>query len=111
MRNLLQSKLKNIYPAYPQGSLSPEEYPESFFTYWCYEHTEKFADNEPVGANWGFWVYYYSSDPRTHKEALQEATKALRAEGFIIADPGVDADSGKRSHTGQMITAKYIESY
>lgn len=111
MRSLLVDTLKKIYPTYPQGSLSPDEYPDHFFTYWNYEKPERYADNKPVGAVWGFWVYHYSSDSRTHEKALQDAMKALRAEGFIIENPGVDAASDKRSHTGRMMTVKYIESY
>ena len=111
MRSLLHSTLKNIYPAYSQGSLSPEEYQGTFFTYWNYERPEIFADNKPVGAHWGFWVYCYSDDPKTLDKALQDAVEALRAAGFIIENPGVDAASDKRSHIGRMITVKYIESY
>lgn len=111
MKSLLVDTLKKIYPAYPQGSLAPEEYPATFFTYWNYETIERFYSNDPVRADWGFWVYCYSEDPRILKAALEEATEALRSAGFIIADPGTDADSGKRSHIGRMITVKYIESY
>lgn len=111
MRSLLVDTLKNIYPVYQQGSVSPEKYPSNFFTYWNYDHAEVYADDKPVRAVWGFWVYFYSNDPKKLKGAIQEAVAALRAEGFIIENPGVDAASDRPSHTGRMITAKYIETY
>ena len=66
MKSELITLLETLkYPVFLQGSInSLEEYPESFFTFWNFETPESaFYDNDAGRAVWGFWVYFYSTDP------------------------------------------------
>lgn len=111
MRTLLNNILESIKPCYLQGTLTGQEYPETFFTYWCFEAPEEYMDNKPYKALWGFWVYCYSNDRTTLETCLKDAIEMLREQGFIVQGRGEDAASDERTHTGQMVTVYYIESY
>lgn len=111
MRNSLHTVLENIKPSFLQGTLPGKNYPETFFTYWCFDAPEEYMDNKPIKALWGFWVYCYSNDPETLETSLNEAIEALRDNGFIVQGRGIDLASDRPSHTGRMITVYYIETY
>lgn len=107
----LSEILEVIKPCYLQGTLAGKEYPETFFTYWCFEAPEEYMDNKPVKALWGFWVYCYSDDTETLNTSFDGAIEALRANGFIVQGRPTNAASDEKSHTGKMITVYYIETY
>ena len=92
------------YPIFLQGSLNDNEaYPESFFTYWNFQANDtKAFDNDASICEWGYWLYFYSSNP-----ALVE-TEILRAK---VWGKGEDIKSDVISHTGRMITAYFYENY
>ena len=66
MKDELITLLETLgYPVFLQGSVnSVDDYPDSFFTIWNYDTSEAaFYDNNAGRAVWGFWVYFYSTDP------------------------------------------------
>ena len=101
------------YPVYLQGSLNPEEpFPDSFFTFWNFTTPEgAFYDNDAHHAVWGFYVYFYSSDPYLTDTVTEQARDALKASGWIPTGRPQDATSGVVTHTGRMFTVQKIESY
>lgn len=101
------------YPVIRQGSLiSSDEYPEEFFTYWNFETPEgRFYDNEANKAEWGYWVYFYSTNIDRTYSVLEEARQLLKQNGFICTGKGEDVASDKPTHTGRMLTVYYIENY
>lgn len=114
MKNKLITLLETFgFPVFLQGSLNEnEEYPPSFFTFWNFETPEdSHYNNNASRAVWGFWVYLYSDDPAIVDEKLIEAAKLLKTNGWIIEGKGEDVVSDEPTHTGRMITCKFIENY
>lgn len=100
------------FPARLQGSVGhSEKYPKSFWTFWNFETPEKYYDNQPVNATWGFWLFFFSDDPRTIDTEVNRAIKALRAAGWIVDGKGEDALSDEPTHTGRRLTVYKKEIY
>ena len=101
------------YPVFLQGSLNPNEnYPDSFFTYWVFQAPEtSHYDNQPSGCDWGFWIYFYSNDPKLVMDEPLRAKMLLRADGFVFEGKAIDANSDVETHTGSMLTCYYKEVY
>lgn len=99
------------FPVYLQGSMAEDEkYPDSFFTYFNFDTPDgAFYDNDSHKADWGFWVYFYSNNPRLVESETKEVYKLLKESGFILQGRGTDANSDEESHTGRMLTAYYME--
>lgn len=100
------------FPARLQGSLAKDErYPDSFWTFWNFETPETYYDNKPVNAVWGFWIFFFSSDPALVESESMAAIKRLRAAGWTVAGRGEDAVSDEPSHTGRRLTIYKRETY
>ena len=99
------------FPVYLQGSLDEETiYAESFFTYWNFETPEgQFYDNDSHSAIWGFWLYFYSSDPEKVETVPKQLISILRSNGVIVQGRGSDISSDVDTHTGRMITCYIVE--
>ena len=112
----MKQKLINIlesigFPVFLQGSLNPDQnYPDTFLTFWNFETPEgQFYDNESHSAVWGFWVFLYSNDPEIVETESEKIRKLLKENGFILQGRGEDANSGRETHTGRMLTLYYME--
>lgn len=101
------------YPAFLQGSLNPEEeYPDSFFTFWNFSTPEAgFYDNDPIRAVWGFWIYFYSTDPALVERIPEQARQALKAQDWIPDGKAIDVTVNRPTHTGAMLTVRKFENY
>lgn len=101
------------YPVYLQGALaSPAAYPESFFTFWVFAAPEDaFYDNEANRCVWGFWVYFYSTDPVTVLEKSEQARQQLKQNGFTPDGKPVDLAVDVPGYTGMMFTVYKSEEY
>jgi len=99
------------YPVFRQGTFSEEEdYPESFFTFWNNDSYDgSHYDNEAVRWTWSFDVAFYSSDPTKIQDAIDDAMKELKKNGWTVSGRGRDLPSGKESHTGRGFSAYFIE--
>lgn len=100
------------FPVYRQGSLnSASDYPDSFYTYWNYDTPETgFYNNQAHKTIWGYWVYFYATNPQLLEAELNELIKELKKNGCILPDGrGLDVDSGNESHVGRMITVQIME--
>ncbi len=114
MKKILTELLETFgYPVFLQGSLSAEEdYPDSFFTFWNFDTPEEaFYDNDANQALWGFWVYFYSVDPRLVEVMPERARKSLKENGFILQGKAHDIAVDKPTHTGAFITVYKFENY
>lgn len=114
MKGLFLNTLEQLgYPVFLQGSLnSSEEYPDSFFTFWVFQADEEsHYNNKPKSCNWGFWIYFYSTDPLLVQNVPLLAKENLKAEGFVFTGKPIDAASDVASHTGSMLTCYIIEDY
>lgn len=101
------------YPVFLQGSLnSVDEYPESFFTFWNFETPEdSFYDNDATKAVWGFWVYFYSTDPDLVETIPEQARRLLKQNDWILQGKAHDITVDTPSHTGAFITVYRFERY
>ena len=97
------------YPASMQGTIG--EYPESFYTFWNYETPETYYDNNPVNAIWGFWIYFFSTNPALVESETSAVIARLRAAGWTVAGKGEDALSDEPTHTGRRLTIYKKENY
>lgn len=99
------------FPVMLQGSMSDNEsYPNSFYTFWNFETPEsQYYDNDAHMAIWGFWVFFYSTDPEKVEKETESVRKLLKKNRFVIPSRGEDADSGRITHTGRMLTLYYME--
>ena len=112
----MKQKLINIlesigFPVFLQGSFNPDQkYPDTFLTFWNFETPEgQFYDNNAHSAVWGFWVFLYSNDPEIVETKTEQIRKLLKENGFILQGRGEDADSGRETHTGRMLTLYFME--
>lgn len=114
MKNKLIETLETLnYPVFLQGGLNDAaDYPESFFTFWNFQANEEtHYNNIPVSCVWGFWIYFYSTDPILVEQVPLQAKKLLADVGFIFDGKPTDANSDTQTHTGCMLTCYYIEKY
>ncbi len=101
------------FPVYLQGSLnSLDDYPDSFFTFWNFENPEKsFYDNNANRCVWGFWVYFYSTNPMKTEEFPEKARQLLKKNGWISDSKPTDIPVDKPTHTGAFFRIFRIEHY
>lgn len=101
------------YPVYLQGSLNPDDpYPDSFFAFWNFDTPEAaFYDNDPGRAVWGFYVYFYSTDPALVESVPNAAKKTLKENGWIPQGKPIDTTTDRITHTGMMMTFRKFENY
>lgn len=101
------------YPVYLKGTLNENDtYPESYFVFWNYQTLNgRYYDNKPTSTTWDFWVYFYSVDPDLVNSVLSSAADKLAEGGWIVEDDGEDATSYEASHTGRMLSCRFIKQY
>lgn len=114
MKQTLIALLETLgFPVYLQGSIAaPEDYPDSFFTFWVFSAPEsQDYDNAAHRCVWGFWVYFYSTDPMQVLEYPERARQLLKENGFVTEGKAVDVRVDTPTHTGAMITVYGVENY
>lgn len=101
------------FPVFLQGSLNPnEQYPDSFFTFWNFDTPEaSFYDNNAGRAVWGFWIYFYSTDPEKVETMPENARKLLKSNDWILQGKANDISVDRPTHTGAFFTAYKFENY
>lgn len=91
------------YPVYLQGSLPEDKpYPESFITFWNHTTTPTYYDDNASCKVYGFYVYFYSTDPMLVLTMIEKIANDLQKNGFSVSGE-TDAQSDEITHTGQMI--------
>lgn len=114
MTGVLVGLLESLgYPVFLQGSLNADEaYPDSFFTFWNFSAPEgAFYDNDANRCVWGFWVYFYSTDPMLVDTVTEHARMLLKQNGWVPKGRPVDARVDRDTHTGHMFVVQGIENY
>lgn len=101
------------YPVFLQGSLNPDEaYPDSFFTFWNFDNNDAaFYDDNADRAVWGFWIYFYSINPRLVESVPEQARQLLKSNDWIIQGKATDINVDRPTHTGAFFTAYKFEDY
>lgn len=112
MKQTLTELLSGLgYPVFLQGSLNPSEpYPDSFFTFWNFNNDDTaFYDNDTHREVWGFWVYFYSTNPALVESVPEQARQILKNNGFILQGKATDISVDRPTHTGAMFTTYKFE--
>lgn len=101
------------FPVFLQGSINDENsYPDSFFTFWNFETPEAaFYDDNANRAIWGFWIYFYSTDPLAVEQQPEAARQLLKQNGWILQGKATDISVDVPTHTGAFFTAYKFENY
>lgn len=101
------------FPVFLQGSINDvNEYPDSFFTFWNFENPEsEWYDDNAHRCVWGFWVYFYSTDPEKVERVTEQARQLLITSGWIAGGKPSDISTDKITHTGAFFTAYVFENY
>lgn len=114
----MKSQLINLlesfdFPIFLQGSLNPEEpYPDSFFTFWNFDNKDAaFYDDNADRAVGGFWIYFYSTNPRLVESIPEQARQLLKSNDWIIQGKATDVSVDRPTHTGAFFTAYKFEDY
>lgn len=101
------------YPVFLHGTVNDDEsYPNSFFTFWNFDTPEAaYYDDEANRAIWGFWVYFYSTNPALVESVPERARKVLKGAGWVLQGKAHDIASVRPTHTGALFTAYKFEEY
>lgn len=110
----MESKLIELleslgYPCYEQGSLTEDNIPESFFTYWLTDSEVECFDNDDKKVLWSYWVYFYTNNPELLSITLKNARKLLKENGFIVDGLGSAVKCDIDTHSGRLLNVYYIE--
>lgn len=85
-----------------QGSLSDNNYPASFFTFWNIDtKDEKFYDNEERRFNELVQIGFYTSNANLIYSEMESFRKKAKAKGFQCTR-ATDAPSGVDTHFGRV---------
>lgn len=95
-----------------QGSFTKEKkLPDSFFTFWNIESSDKsFYDNEVHEIKWDWLVYFYTNDPKILYSKLEEFIKIAKSKGFKVDGKGKDIPSDIPNYSGRYVKLLYVEN-
>lgn len=98
---------------YLQGSIAADaEYPAKFITFFTTtSEFDKYFNNDATKINWSVSVILYSSNPADILSMPPQIIRAMRAEGFLPQNAGVDVISDVDTHTGWAMDFIYEENY
>ena len=115
MKEKLIEILETFCPddVYLQGTLNPDDpYPQKFITFFTTDSEfDDFYDNDANKIDWYVSVIFYSSNPAEVLSVPPQIIRALKAEGFIPQNAGLDVISDVDTHTGWAMDFIYPEKY
>ena len=94
---------------YRQGSLSDENYPPEFYTYWNIDSPYlQRRDNKEKSFIEYIQVGFYTTDPIAAYTKMDEFIKKAKQKGFRIEGKPKDANAGRADYFGRVCTIRYI---
>lgn len=101
--NLLEEiEAEKGFPYFRQGSLSDEDYPDTFFTFWNFDTpNDKFYDNEERRYHELVQIGFYTNDANLIYSEIDNFRERAKAKGFH-STRATDAPSGKDTHFGRV---------
>lgn len=101
-------------PYFRQGSLSDEDYPPSFFTFWNINTTaSRHRDNQPKEHIPYIQVGFYTNNAEKIYSQLDEGGeffKKAQAKGFVFAGGAQDANADKDNYFGRVCYIRIIHT-
>lgn len=99
---LEEIKEEKGFEYYRQGSLSDENYPSSFFTFWNFDTpNDKHYDNEERRFYELVQIGFYTNDANIIYSEMESFREKAKAKGFHCTR-ATDAPSGKDTHFGRV---------
>ena len=93
-----------------QGSLSNNNWPDSFFTFWNYNSSAiSYRDNELKKYSEDYMVYFYTNDISILYTEMDRFINAAKKAGFIIQGKSYDIPSGRYDYFGRIVNIKIIK--
>ena len=96
-------------PYFKQGSLSDEEYPASFFTFWNIDSpNDSFYDNKETRNIEYIQVGFYTNDANLQYSKMADFINRAKQKKFIIRGRDRDANADKKGYVGRMVYIRKI---
>ena len=97
------------YEYFRQGSLSDEDYLDSFFTFWNYD-TPNLKHRDNVSKVFGEYVmvYFYTNDPVKIYSVMDDFITRAKQKGFIVDGRANDTPADKENYFGRLVSIKII---
>ena len=97
------------YPYHRQGSLSDDNYPNSFFTFWNYSTPGlSFYDNEEKRYVERIQVCFYTNDAKLIYTVIDQFITEAKKVGFVIANRPYDVPADKDNYYGRLVNIDII---
>ena len=111
MKQKLIDVLKSFgYPVVLERSLAPNEYPDTFITFWNFDSSNLSYDNEDDITEYGYNVRLYSRDPNLVESTKKQILSALKKSGFIPDGCGNDFTFNSETlHLGWSVDVYILE--
>lgn len=94
-----------------QGSLSDENYPEKFFTFWNIDtENDSFYDNSEHRYIERVQVGFYSTDADEIYSVMDDFIKRAKEKGFVLDGRARDADADKPDYFGRVCFIRIIHN-
>lgn len=92
-----------------QGSVSLENYPNSFFTYWNFD-TPNLKSRDNVSKSYVEYVnvYFYTQNARLIYSVMDDFIKRAKQKGFIVEGKAKDTPADKENYFGRLVTIKIV---
>ena len=98
-------------PYFRQGTLSDDNYPDSFFTFSNFDTPNtSFYDNYGKRYIEKVSVGFYTNDPSFIYSKMNEFIEKAKAREIVVEGRGSDAPSGKENYYGRKITINIIHN-
>ena len=96
-------------PYFRQGSLSSENYPDSFFTFWNFDtNNDSFYDNNETRYIEQFFIYFYTNKAELIYSKMDEFIALAKKKGFVVEGRSYDTNSGKTDYFGRVCKINII---
>ena len=96
-------------PYFRQGSLSDEDYPPSFFTFWNIDTpNDSFYDNKESRYILYVQIGFYTNNAKLIYSTLEDFMERARAKGFVIEGRPKDANADKDNYFGRVLYIRII---
>lgn len=92
-----------------QGSLSDDNFPNSFFTYDNYDTlNDSFYDNQENRYIEKVMVYFYTKEAKLIYSVMDDFIKRAKAKGFIVEGRAYDVASGRVDYFGRLVSLNIV---
>lgn len=97
------------YPYFRMGTMSPENYPDSFFIHWNTDTPNlTFRDNESKSYKEDVQIFFYTNDPNLIYSVLHDFIHKCKSKGIIVIGRGYDAQTDLPEYSGRSLRINIV---